>query len=193
MEVDKLSFYDLGTGSVGVVKELKIDTREVPFSSDFQVAAVVAVNKSNKEYVQIISINEFTLLKTFEVKCKNTERLLFTKHDNCLLLCERHYNNGVYLYTLSGQLVAEYVLPSTFSHVRQIQDNFLVVDEEGVCVLLDDSCLNVLSTKNMIRLIENFGQISGFQEINDEMPGEIHKKKRSKITRLSNYKRTSKE
>lgn len=192
-EVDKLSFYDIPSGRVSVVRELKVGSREVPFSSDFSLCAVVAVNKSNKEYVQLISVADFTMLTSFEIKSRNCEAILFTQGDHCLLVCERHYSNTLYLYSITGLLISELSLQATFSMVRPSGDKLFVADDEANLMLLDDVCLNVLMSKNVLKMAEDLSGATRVQEYIDERPTDIHKKKRSSLTRLPDHQAGEKD
>lgn len=188
-EIDKLTFYDIPSGVVAVVRELKIEFTDLAFSSDYEIAAVVSVNKSNKEYIQLLSMSDFSQLATFEIKAKYSKSVLFTKNDNCILVCERHYNNGLYLYTLSGYLVAEYSLESSFSSVKSIDENFVVNDESGNLFIFDDVCLNILVSRNTQDMIESMVDVKGLQETKDEQINDIHKKKRSVLKRFCGRER----
>jgi hypothetical protein len=186
-EVDKLSFYDIPTAKVSVVRELKVDTTVVPFTSDYSLCAVIGVNKSTKEYIQLISLGDFTMLTNFEIKSKNTDCLLFTQHDNCLLVCERHYTNSLYLYSITGLLIREISLPGTLFQARILGDKILVVDDETNLLVLDDVCLGVYMSKNVLKMVEELTNVTRFQEVQDGEKPEILRKRRGELTRVQRH------
>lgn len=188
-EVDKLSFYDIPTAKVSVVRELKVDTTAVPFTSDHSLAAVIGVNKSTKEYVQLISMADFTMLTSFEIKSKNTDSLFFTQHDNCLLVCERHYTNSLYLYSITGLLIREISLPGTFFQARILGDKILAADDETNLLVLDDVCLGVFMSKNVLRMVEELANVTRIQEILESPSAEVLKKRRGRLIRIQHHQR----
>lgn len=188
-EITKLSFYDLSTSKVAVVKDIKVDTQEAVFSSDHRLCAVIGVNREVKEHIQVISISDFTMLTKFDCKSKNTEYMTFVSGDVGLLVCERHYTNSLYLYSLTGVLITEFQMPATFWQCRLIEGSLFAVDAEMNLVMLDDVCLNPWMVRNVKTMIEDLTGVTRYSEFIDAHVTDVHRKKRSELNRFQGFER----
>lgn len=186
-EITKLSFYDLSTSKVAVVKDLKVDTQEAVFSSDYRLCAVIGVNREVKEHVQLISTTDFTMLTKFDCKSKNTEYMTFVSGNVGLLVCERHYSNSLYLYSLTGLLITEFQMPATFWQCRLIESTLFAVDVEMNLVMLDDVCLNPWMVRNVKSMLEDLSGVTRYKEFIDAHVTDVHRKKRSEFTRFRSF------
>ena len=168
------------------MKELKVGTNNVAFSPDNALIGVICVQKDHKDYIQIISASNFSLLSQFEVKSKNTEQVVFSKQGHSVFVAEKYFQNSIFLYLLSGLLLGEVKMSGTFSCLQLWDDKLYVFDEELNLKLLDDLCLNVYLSKNLSEIIDEIEIIHGFEEItNLHNLNSLNEKKRSPLNSFS--------
>ena len=100
----RVSVYDLNTGTIGYVKDLKNTKTPMKLSNDGSTLAVLHIGDAT-DNLTLINVADNNIINCFDTKLRNSQYIEWNPSDDIIMIKERLYDCSVAFYTLNGTII----------------------------------------------------------------------------------------